>query len=121
MTTATVRLWGTTIGYVSMDEGERFARFEFDPDFARAGIELAPLQMPAAAGRVYQFPELHPRSFHGLPGLLADWTGKNFHPGKKLLFAFFWVGWENKFLAGRKHFHTRGRDLARAPPVGSPW
>ena len=30
MTTATVNLWGTPIGYVSMDRGERFARFEYD-------------------------------------------------------------------------------------------
>lgn len=72
MTTATVRLWGTPIGYVSMDHGEPFARFEFDPDFAASGIEVAPLQMPAAAGHIYRFPELAPRSFHGLPGLLAD-------------------------------------------------
>jgi serine/threonine-protein kinase HipA len=72
MTTATVTLWGTAIGYVSMDHGERFARFEYDPAFAAAGIELAPLVMPAEKGRIYQFPELPPRSFHGLPGLLAD-------------------------------------------------
>lgn len=72
MTTATVRLWGTPIGYVAMDRGERFARFEYDPQFAAAGIELAPLQMPVVPGRVYQFPGLAPRSFHGLPGLLAD-------------------------------------------------
>lgn len=72
MTTATVRLWGTSIGYVSMDRGERFARFEFDPDFARAGIELAPLVMPARPRHIYSFAELPPRSFHGLPGLLAD-------------------------------------------------
>lgn len=72
MTTATVRLWGTTIGYVSMEADERHARFEYDPDFAAAGIELAPLQMPVAARRIYQFRELDPRSFHGLPGLLAD-------------------------------------------------
>ncbi|MBL8722957.1 MAG: type II toxin-antitoxin system HipA family toxin [Planctomycetes bacterium] len=55
-----------------MDRGERFARFEYDPQFAAAGIELAPLQMPVVPGRVYQFPGLAPRSFHGLPGLLAD-------------------------------------------------
>ena len=72
MTTATVKLWGTTIGYVSMDRDERFARFEYDPDFARAGIELAPLQMPVEPRRIYTFAELRPRAFHGLPGLLAD-------------------------------------------------
>ena len=72
MATATVKLWGTVIGYVSMDHGERFARFEYDPGFVKAGIELAPLQMPVRPRHVVQFPELHPRSFHGLPGLLAD-------------------------------------------------
>ncbi len=72
MTTATVKLWGTNVGYVSMHEGERFARFEYDPDFAKTGIELAPLVMPAKERRIYQFPDLHPRAFHGLPGLLAD-------------------------------------------------
>jgi serine/threonine-protein kinase HipA len=72
VTTATVRLWGTPIGYVSMDHGEPFARFEYDPEFASAGIELAPLQMPVVPHRIYQFRELAPRAFHGLPGLLAD-------------------------------------------------
>ena len=72
MSTATVILWGTAIGYISMDADERFARFEFDPDFARFGIEPAPLKMPVEPGRVYQFPEIHPRSFHGLPGMIAD-------------------------------------------------
>lgn len=72
MSTATVKLWGTTIGYVAMEPDETFARFEYDPDFERMGIELAPLQMPVKARRIYQFPQLHPRTFHGLPGLLAD-------------------------------------------------
>ena len=72
MTTATVMLWGTPVGYVSMAADERIARFEYDPDFVALGVELAPLKMPAVAGRVYRFDELHPRAFHGLPGLLAD-------------------------------------------------
>jgi len=72
MTTATVNLWGTTIGYVSIDSQERYARFEYDPDFANLGIEIAPIMMPALSRRIYQFTDLHPRSFHGLPGLLSD-------------------------------------------------
>jgi serine/threonine-protein kinase HipA len=71
MTTATVKLWGTPIGYASMHEDEVFARFEYDPNFIKSGIELAPIEMPARPG-VFSFPDLHPRSFHGLPGLLAD-------------------------------------------------
>ena len=72
MTTATVKLWGTTIGYVAMSSGERFARFEYDPEFEGFGIEPAPLMMPFQGRRIYQFPDLHPRSFHGMPGLIAD-------------------------------------------------
>ena len=55
-----------------MDEEEAHARFEFDPEFAAAGIELAPLVMPVGTHRIYQFSDLPKRSFHGLPGLLAD-------------------------------------------------
>lgn len=72
MTTAAVNLWGTTIGYVSMDAGERFARFEYDPAYAARGVELAPLVMPLKAHQVYQFSNLPRHSFYGLPGLLAD-------------------------------------------------
>lgn len=72
MSTAQVRLWGRTIGYASMDEGEAFGRFEWDPAFVELGINPAPLQMPLRKGRVFQFRELHKRTFHGLPGLLAD-------------------------------------------------
>jgi len=72
VTTATVELWGTTIGYVSMDESEPFARFEYDPEFVETGIEVAPLMMPLRSGSIFRFPALNPLSFHGLPGLLAD-------------------------------------------------
>ena len=71
MTTATVRLWGTDIGYVSLVEGEQLASFEYDRDFLRSGIELSPIRMPLSP-QVYSFPELAFRSFRGLPGLLAD-------------------------------------------------
>src|SRR5690554_6260751 len=72
MSVATVKLWGTPIGYVSMDTDERFARFEYDPAFVDMNVQPAPLMMPVAAGLIHQFPDLSRRSFHGLPGLLAD-------------------------------------------------
>jgi len=68
---ARVELWGRTIGAVSWEEGRDHASFQYDPDFARSGIEVAPLIMPLG-DQVYAFPELAPRSFHGLPGMLAD-------------------------------------------------
>ena len=68
---AKVQLWGRTIGAVMMEEGRDHAAFQYDPEFARSGIEIAPLSMPLS-DRVYEFPELPQKTFHGLPGLLAD-------------------------------------------------
>jgi len=68
---AEVRLWGRTIGAVSLEEGSEVAAFEYDAAFAASGIELAPLMMPLS-GRVYTFPGLSRETFYGLPGLLAD-------------------------------------------------
>lgn len=70
-TVAEVRLWGRTIGAVSLGEGDEVAAFEYDPAFARSGIEIAPLTMPLS-NRVFTFPELARKTFYGLPGLLAD-------------------------------------------------
>ena len=71
MTLAKVRLWGRTIGAVSLEDGARIAAFQYDPAFARSGIEVAPLTLPLS-DRIYVFPDLPQRTFHGLPGLLAD-------------------------------------------------
>ncbi|MES9830418.1 MAG: HipA domain-containing protein [Candidatus Thiodiazotropha sp.] len=70
-TVAEVRLWGRTIGAVSLADGESTALFEYDPAFARSGIEIAPMMMPLSK-RLYSFPQLPRETFHGLPGLLAD-------------------------------------------------
>jgi serine/threonine-protein kinase HipA len=68
---AEVRLWGRTIGAVSLGEDDEVAAFEYDPAFARSSIEISPLTMPLS-NRVYTFPELSRKTFYGLPGLLAD-------------------------------------------------
>jgi len=70
-TLAEVRLWGTRIGAVSLEDGATYAAFEYDPDFIPSGIQISPLMMPLK-NRVYTFPNLPLGSFHGLPGLLAD-------------------------------------------------
>jgi len=71
MTLAKVTMWGRTIGAVSLEDGAAFAAFQYAPEFAQSGIEIAPLTMPLS-DRVYVFPELPRRTFQGLPGLLAD-------------------------------------------------
>ncbi len=65
-----VKLWGTTIGALSMLEGEQTARFEYAPNFIGAGIEPSPIVMPVSK-QIYSFPLLS-KTFHGLPGLFAD-------------------------------------------------
>jgi serine/threonine-protein kinase HipA len=71
MTVAEVKLWGRTIGAVSLDDNARYAAFQYDPAFAQSGIEISPIVMPLS-DRIYTFPELPEQTFHGLPGLLAD-------------------------------------------------
>lgn len=70
-TLAEVRLWGKTIGAVSLQDGEDVASFEYDAGFAQSGIEISPIVMPLSR-RVYRFPALSRPTFFGLPGLLAD-------------------------------------------------
>ncbi|HEX04309.1 MAG TPA: type II toxin-antitoxin system HipA family toxin [Bacteroidetes bacterium] len=70
-TVAEVKLWGRTIGAVSLEEGKDVVAFEYDPAFAGSGIEISPITMPLS-NRVYAFPELSRKTFYGLPGLLAD-------------------------------------------------
>jgi serine/threonine-protein kinase HipA len=70
-TVAEVRLWGRRIGAVSLEEGARFAAFQYVPAFVPSRIELSAIVMPLSS-QVYQFPSLPEVSFHGLPGLLAD-------------------------------------------------
>lgn len=71
MTAAEVILWGTKIGTVAFDDETGLGSFEYDPAFLASGIEVAPVTM-LLSNRVYIFPELERKSFHGLPGLLAD-------------------------------------------------
>lgn len=71
MTVAQVNLWGKQIGAVSWEEEKQLAFFQYTPEFARSGIEPAPLEMPLSE-EIYSFPALARASFHGLPGMLAD-------------------------------------------------
>ncbi|MBJ7348277.1 MAG: type II toxin-antitoxin system HipA family toxin, partial [Thermoleophilaceae bacterium] len=70
-TTATVRLWGTDIGAVSIGDVGDAAIFQYEPTFVGSGIEVAPITMPLDH-RIYTFPTLGWEAFRGLPGLLSD-------------------------------------------------
>lgn len=90
-TLAEVRLWGRTIGAVSLEDGSDVAAFEYTPEFATSDIEVSPIVMPLSDS-VYTFPELPRVTFHGLPGLLADSLPDKF--GNTLIDA--WLGTQGR-------------------------
>lgn len=71
MTIAEVHLWGRRIGAVSLNRGQVYGTFEYEPAFVSSRIQVSPIVMPLA-GTVYRFAGLPVGTFHGLPGLLAD-------------------------------------------------
>lgn len=70
-TTAEVKMWGTSIGAVTLPEGQKYASFEYNPSFVQTGIQVSPITMPLGSG-IFRFPNLSYESFFGLPGFLAD-------------------------------------------------
>ena len=70
-TIASVNLWGSPIGAVSLDAGGGVAAFQYEPGFVGSGIQISPLVMPLRL-EPYTFPALNRETFRGLPGLLAD-------------------------------------------------
>lgn len=76
MVVAEVLLWGIRVGAVAWSEAANHGVFEFETDFLKQDLDVAPLKMPLAEARngkrIFQFPSLNPETFQGLPGLLAD-------------------------------------------------
>ena len=120
VTLAEVQLWGRTIGAVSLEEGSSYAAFQYDPAFAQSGIEVSPITMPLN-DRVYVFPDLPPKTFHGLPGLLADSLPDKF--GNALIDA--WLATQGRtsesFNAVERLCYTGARGMGAlefAPAIG---
>lgn len=74
--TAIVKLWGHTVGAVAWLADQRYAVFEYTPEFLRSGLDISPIHMSLDAARSgdarFSFPALNHATFLGLPGLLAD-------------------------------------------------
>ena len=68
---ASVRLWGQDVGAVAWNEEKGLGEFEYQADFLRSGLEIAPFTLPLRSG-IFSFPSLSRDTYHGLPGLLAD-------------------------------------------------
>jgi serine/threonine-protein kinase HipA len=75
ITSAFVKIWNQRVGAVAWDSITRECAFEFDSEFLKSNLDLAPLQMPihSANRRIFSFPKLkNSNTFKGLPGLLSD-------------------------------------------------
>ncbi|WP_274052238.1 type II toxin-antitoxin system HipA family toxin [Thalassomonas haliotis] len=72
METIEVRYKGEKAAAISFEAGAAAGQFEYFPEFIKKKIPLAPLTMPVASSRIYQFPGLDKDTFKGLPGLVAD-------------------------------------------------
>ncbi len=72
---AEVKLWGKLVGALVYDPASQISTFEYSKDWIQLGVEIAPINMPLPstnASRKYQFPNLNPATYHGLPALFAD-------------------------------------------------
>ncbi len=49
---ATVNLWGNRVGAVALDEFNN-GLFEFDPEFLKTGLYIAPVTMPLDRIRIF--------------------------------------------------------------------
>ena len=67
-----VFLWGKRVGVI-VHAYDQYSRFEYDPEFRRGGLEIAPFMMPLSKS-IYTADEfeLPRRAFMGLPGIFAD-------------------------------------------------
>lgn len=69
---AEVRLWDRRVGAVAEEE-DGTVSFEYEPAFARSGLEISPFSLPLSLRGPVTFPELsRVDAFQGLPGVLAD-------------------------------------------------
>ena len=69
--TAEIKMWGTKIATIHLDDGKPYISFEYDKKFVNSGIEVAPICMPLSK-RIYEFPNLNSDAFRGVPGMIAD-------------------------------------------------
>ena len=70
---AAIKIWNELVGAVLWDDARKVAVFEYDKQFLKKDINLAPLTMPVTeAKKVYSFAGLPKETYKGLPGMLAD-------------------------------------------------
>ncbi|MBP7808621.1 MAG: type II toxin-antitoxin system HipA family toxin [Bacteroidia bacterium] len=75
ITTAIVNIWNQRVGAIAWDSDTGIGSFEYERNFLKKKLDLAPIKMPIskAEKKVFAFPELRrTNTFSGLPGLVVD-------------------------------------------------
>lgn len=82
-----VKLWGTIIGALGYEPGQtEIATFEYEENVLEMNVEFSPLHLPLRA-IPYSFDDISHRTFHGLPGFIADSLPDKF--GNQLIDQYF--------------------------------
>jgi serine/threonine-protein kinase HipA len=75
ITTCFIYLWQKRVGALAWNAASGIGSFEYDIDFLKNNLDIAPIKMPIrnAEKRIFTFSDLRDlHTFKGLPGLLAD-------------------------------------------------
>jgi len=96
--TAEVKLWGDRVGILSMNTDRLSTVFQFDSEFLKKGLDIAPLLMPLKtlnSQKIFSFQpddEIDFRTYRGLPAFIADSLPDSF--GNKVIEA--WLSQQNR-------------------------
>lgn len=71
---AEVWLWGKMVGALAWSPQHQVATFEYTPEWVETGVQISPLHMRSQVNsqRLFQFPQLNPLTYKGLPACFAD-------------------------------------------------
>lgn len=84
-----IYIWDNFVGALTWNKDRGYSEFQFDEDFPRLGLDIAPLTMPISRWRVpFSFPShAGTNCFRGLPGIIADCLPDKF--GSQLINEWF--------------------------------
>lgn len=71
---AEVWLWDKMVGALAWSAENQLASFEYTPEWLETGVQISPLHLPARTNgpRIFQYPNLNPATYRGLPACFAD-------------------------------------------------
>jgi serine/threonine-protein kinase HipA len=75
---AEVWMWNKLVGALAWEPDTATASFEYTPEWAQTGVQIAPLHMPTQAPtqhqspQIFRFPQLSYDTYKGLPACFAD-------------------------------------------------